>query len=160
MSRLHENRASRDGSMRTTPPSPPTQVVQGSTAMSDVIDFTTSALQRAQNQWKVLFSGEGGKSKAVTPERRSTSLSTENSRCNQPWGDDLLEKQSSITRIYVANVNGIPLDAQGGQFDTVCRVLKEIQADVFCGQEHNIDTTQAPLRKILYDTASQHWERN
>ena len=49
---------------------------------------------------------------------------------------------------------------KGGKFDSVCRSLKEIQADVFCGQEHNVDTTQAKLRHIVFDTASQHWERH
>jgi hypothetical protein len=57
------------------------------------------------------------------------------------------------------NVNGLNIDRRGGQFDTLCRMLKEVQADVYCGQEHNLDTTQPNIRKILYDTAAQHWDR-
>jgi hypothetical protein len=38
--------------------------------------------------------------------------------------------------------------------------MKEAQVDVFCGQEHNLDTTQTHVRSILFETANQHWKRN
>ena len=72
----------------------------------------------------------------------------------------LQDKPDATTRVYVTNLNGLQLDARGGKFDTVCRTIREIQADVFCAQEHNVDITQAPLRNILFDTAKQHWERH
>jgi exonuclease III len=72
----------------------------------------------------------------------------------------LSENSSSHTRLYVSNVNGIPLDRRGGHFDTLCKLHIEIQADLFCGQEHNLDTTQLAVRSILYDTARQYWPRN
>ena len=162
MSWLHVTRAPGVGSRRTTS-SPTTQAVQGGDVLSEVIDYTSTALQRAQQQWRTLFTGSSPNadtSRMERPTQRPTSLTSENMRTNQSWGDEIQAKPHHITRIYAINLNGIPLDARGGQFDTACRVLKEIQADVFCGQEHNLDTTQAPLRKILYDTASQHWERN
>ncbi|KAI2505037.1 hypothetical protein MHU86_9393 [Fragilaria crotonensis] len=91
---------------------------------------------------------------------RATKLSMANSRDNNPWGDERQQKTAAITRVYAINLNGLQLDAKGGKFDSVCRSLKEIQADVFCGQEHNVDTTQASVRKIMFDTAHQHWERS
>ena len=69
-------------------------------------------------------------------------------------------KEEGVTRIYIANVNGLQLDSKGGKFDSICRSIKEVQADVFCGQEHNVDTTKASLRKIVFDTAGQHWARH
>ena len=117
-----------------------------------------SSLTKAQTSWKKIFSTEPSQPNSQAP--RTTSLNTFNSRENAAWGDELKEKQPDTTRIYVINLNGLQLDARGGKFDTVCRVLKEVQADVFCGQEHNVDVTQSPLRTIIFDTARQHWERH
>ena len=52
------------------------------------------------------------------------------------------------------------MDRRGGQFDEYCSVLKEVQADVTCGQEHNLDAIQSPVRSILFDTTRQHWQRS
>ena len=90
---------------------------------------------------------------------RPSVLSTANAISNEPWGDQIEEKANDITRMYCINLNGITLDKKGGKFDTVCRCMKEVQADIFCGQEHKLDTTQAAVRTIMYDTARQHWER-
>ncbi|KAI2490869.1 hypothetical protein MHU86_23692 [Fragilaria crotonensis] len=87
-------------------------------------------------------------------------MTTNNLRTNYPWGDQLGSKASHVTRLYSINVNGISLDRRGGSFDGICRSLKEIQADIFCAQEHNLDTTQFKVRSVLFDTVKNHWERN
>ena len=120
----------------------------------------TEALPTAQASWKALFARPTAQPTIQTIPKRSTLLNTINSRDNSPWGDVISEKQHDTTRIYVMNLNGLQLDERGGKFDTVCRALKEVQADVFCGQEHNVDVTQSPLRSIIFDTAQQHWERH
>lgn len=122
-------------------------------------EVPNNALQRAQAQWRHLMS-RTGPPVADLPHRRETVLSTANSRDNNPWGDELCGKDDTITRVYAINLNGLQLDNKGGKFDSVCRYIKETQADVFCGQEHNVDTTQASVRNILFDTTKQHWERN
>ncbi|KAI2495726.1 hypothetical protein MHU86_18785 [Fragilaria crotonensis] len=38
--------------------------------------------------------------------------------------------------------------------------MREVQADIICGQEHNLDTVQSTVRSILYDTTKQHWKRS
>ena len=38
--------------------------------------------------------------------------------------------------------------------------MREVQADILCGQEHNLDTVQSTVRSILYDTTKQHWKRS
>ncbi|KAI2493592.1 hypothetical protein MHU86_20950 [Fragilaria crotonensis] len=81
-------------------------------------------------------------------------------RSNVPWGDDLGPKDSSIIRLYSINVNGISIDRRGGTFDDICRSIKEVQADIFCGQEHNLDTTQFRIRSALFESAKQHWKRH
>ena len=79
---------------------------------------------------------------------------------NNPWGDELqANKPSHITRIYSQNVNGLTLDRRGGQFEDVCKVHNEVQADIFLGQEHNLDTTQLHVRSSLYNAAKQHCVR-
>ena len=79
-----------------------------------------------------------------------------NQRANEPWGDLLQEKPPGQLRIYAMNVNGLSLDRRGGQFDTACAVQKEVQADVLCGQEHNLDSYKTQVRSILYATCCQH----
>jgi exonuclease III len=58
------------------------------------------------------------------------------------------------------NVNGLRLDRLGGQFDTQCQVQKEVQADILCGQEHNLDSDQTQVRSILHNTVRQHWPKS
>jgi hypothetical protein len=41
-----------------------------------------------------------------------------------------------------------------------CSTLKEVQADVACGQEHNLDSVQTSVRTTLFDTTRQHWQRS
>ena len=83
-------------------------------------------------------------------------LSNENLATNQLWGDELEEKADGIFRVYGQSVNGLTLDRRGGQFDSLCRVIKEVQADVMCGQEHQLDTVQHQVKSILYQTCRQH----
>ena len=117
------------------------------------------SLESAQARWRTLFSTPAPLT--FPSSTRPTTLSNHNSKTNEPWGDPLQDKPDDVTRVYVTNLNGIQLDARGGKFDTVCRTIRDLKADIFCGQEHdNVDTTQAPLRNIIFDTASQHWERH
>ena len=83
-----------------------------------------------------------------------------NNRTNAPWGDPLAPKENNITRIYSLNLNGLALDRRGGQFDTLCRIAREVQADIVCCQEHNVDTTNSTVKSILYQTSTQHWRRS
>ena len=115
-----------------------------------------TTLEKAQLQWRQIFSG----SSSSDQSRRLPAMTVQNQRQNAPWGDTLSPKDSSITRLYSINVNGITLDRRGGSFDDICRSAKEIQADIFCAQEHNLDTTQFKIRSTLFDTANHHWDRN
>lgn len=87
-------------------------------------------------------------------------MTVENERNNEVWGDTLEEKPSTITRVYSMNVNGLTLDRRGGQFDTLCKVHKEVGADIMCGQEHNLDSEKTQVRSILFETTRQHWNRS
>jgi exonuclease III len=83
----------------------------------------------------------------------------ENQQANCSWGDMMGEKPDTVTRIYGLNVNGLTLDRRGGQLDVLCKVLKEVQADVLCGQEHNLDSNQTPVRSIIFHTICNHWQQ-
>ena len=125
--------------------------------------FTTSQrLEIAQTEWKRLFNVRA-ENDDTTPVNRPRATLQQNipARINNiPWGDELGEKAEGQLRLYAGNVNGFTLDSLGGQFDTFCRILKEVQADFVCGQESNIDTTKSQVRSILFHTAKQHWQRN
>jgi hypothetical protein len=76
----------------------------------------------------------------------------QNERSNDPWGDLMSSaKPPNCTRIHIQSVNGFNLDSRDGQFDQFCAIHKEIQADISCGQEHKLDTTQMQV---------QSWERS
>ncbi|KAI2500967.1 hypothetical protein MHU86_13512 [Fragilaria crotonensis] len=88
-------------------------------------------------------------------------LSTENLLQNIPWGDTLASIDPTHTRFYGMNAsNGIQLDREGGQFTEYCKLHAETQADISGIQEHNLDTTQPRLRRIMYDTVRKHWKRS
>ncbi len=70
------------------------------------------------------------------------------------------KKATMLLGFMYFNVNGFTLDRHGGQFDDYCSMLREVQADVACDQEHNLDTIESQVRSILYDTTQQHWQRS
>ena len=115
-------------------------------------------LQLAQAEWKKMFNS-GGETfqRGITQE---PALTETNSETNGPWGDELSEKSEGVFRVYAQNVNGFRLNGSEGNFDSFCEVLKEVQANVICGQEHNLDTTQSCVRSIVLATAQQHWNRS
>jgi exonuclease III len=115
-------------------------------------------LEQAQTTWAAMLNTS--RQTNVTDGHRPIILSVENQRINESWGDTLMEKQTHVTRIYGMNVNGLSLDKRGGQLDVLCNVINEVQADVFCGQEHNLDTDNTQVRQILYQTARHHWKRS
>lgn len=123
-------------------------------------DKSQVTLDSISEQWKKLLNGMTSSNDRTQSRSQSAGLSKENSRTNAEWGDTLLAKEEDHTRVYVINLNGISLDRRGGQFDVICKVIKETQVDIFCGQEHNLDTTQPHIRSILFNTANQYWERN
>lgn len=132
-----------------------------SNTLATAVD-SMSALAQAQAQWKNLFSSSSTYSndtQYTIPDREPSLLTRKNQRENVPWGDILAEKPVNTTRVYVQNVNGLSFDSRGGQLNDVCKVIQETQADIFCGQEHNLDVTQMNVRSVLYDTIRQYWER-
>ena len=136
------------------------QVTQGVDLSIHANNTAATRMERAQAQWtKLLADGVRMATRPFDQFRRPI-LSTTNARENEPWGDPITEKLTNITRVYCINLNGITLDSKGGKFDTVCRCVKEVQADIFCGQEHKLDTMQHTVRTILFETISQHWQRN
>ena len=118
---------------------------------------STNLLEEAQLKWRQLFS-TSPPTDQLRPQ--TPAMTVKNLRTNFFWGDPLTPKNPNVTRLYSINVNGISLDRRGGTFDDICRSVHEIQADIFCAQEHNLDTTQFKIQSTLFDTANNHWERN
>ena len=87
-------------------------------------------------------------------------LTTLNMQSNVYWGDKLNKKTDETIQVLAANVNGFSIERQGGQYNNYCRILKSLQVDIACGQEHNLDRTKLPVQSILHNTTQQHWQRN
>ena len=142
---------------------PDRSVRSGTGPPATAIDTVSSAalLSQSQAQWRNLFSRPTDFS---TPPgqfpRKEAVLTRANQRTNIPWGDPLAAKPAQTTRVYSQNVNGLSMDRRGGQFDDLCVIHKEVEADILCGQEHNLDTTQMHLRSYIYDATKQHWDRS
>jgi hypothetical protein len=107
----------------------------------------------AQHEWRKVLNGnsEGSARRPILPTTDAIS--------NSHLGDVCKEKNGHTFRLYAQNVNGLPLDRRGGQYDTLCKVIKEAQVDVFLGQEHNLDSSQYQVKSILHDTSKPHWQR-
>ena len=110
-------------------PSPNSEATPEPSSHSQAPSAIPTSLERAQTLWRQLFSTSAPT--ASPSDVRPTTLNTSNSRTNEPWGDLLQDKPDDVTRVYVTNLNGLQLDARGGKFDTVCRIIREIKADVF-----------------------------
>ena len=91
---------------------------------------------------------------------RPPGMTAENHRTNTSWGDPLVEKPMNVTRLYSLNFYGLSLDRRKGKFDELCQITKDVQADIACCQEHNLDTTRTSVRIILHETTRQHWPRS
>ena len=132
--------------------------------MVDRSNDRASELEAAQIQWRNLFSrptspGEAPQLLSHVRYHKPGLLTRSNQRENHRWGDILGQKSSHYTRVNVQNVNGISIDGRGGQLNDICAVAQETLADIFCGQEHNLDVTQMHVRSLLYDTVQQYWDR-
>ena len=117
-------------------------------------------LRIAQTEWNKILSTRSEHQMSQPSTRGSETTLAENRKDNLPWGDLLGMKGDNVTRVYSLNTNGLSIDRRGGRFDDLCKVAKEVQADVVCCQEHNLDTTRSNVRSVLYDTARQHWNRS
>jgi hypothetical protein len=129
-----------------------------------MISNVNQRLQEAGEAWHRLFKNAQPLTTSTeqdnkTPQRSILKLSMENLSSNQPWGDIVQEKKPFTTRIYSQNVNGLQYQKDGGQYVELCRVAKEVQADVLCIQEHNLDTTQHQVQHTLHQATRKHWQR-
>lgn len=101
-------------------------------------------LKEAQHRWKTMFNRRNDEHHDTFQSGTSmeTILTRPNRKINEPWGDELTEKPAKVTRVYAQNINGLSIDRQGGQFDDVCRVHNEVQADIVWDK----NTTSTPPR--------------
>jgi exonuclease III len=117
-------------------------------------------LQNAQIEWMQLFTRQRVSENVHSHGTRPVVLTSHNQRTNEEWGDSLECKTATHTRLYSLNINGLTLDKRGGQFDELCKVAKEVQAEILCCQEHNLDTMQTSVKTTIFETLRQHWSRS
>jgi hypothetical protein len=82
-----------------------------------------------------------------TQTQKTIIITQDNLTKNTPWGDEIQDKDTDIIRIYAQNLNGMKIQLDGCNYKEVCEMVKEVKADIFCFQEHNLDTTQFQIPK-------------
>lgn len=112
-----------------------------------------SALSDAQIQWRRFLTGQASILHSLREQVPALHLSPENFRLNVPVGDKMTKKLENHTRVYAQNVNGFKLDQEGGDFTAMCKIIKEVQADVTCVSEHNVDCTKHYVNNLLRTAA-------
>ena len=120
-------------------------------------------LEMARDAWTAIFDGNQAHDEAETqalPTEAEVVLTADNLLNNHPIGDVLGEKLDEHTRLYFNNFNGFQLDGQGGKFEAICKETLNIQADLMCGAEHNLDTIKSYVRNTLYATAKRTLEHH
>jgi len=111
-------------------------------------------LAEAATQWEKLFN-ENGYRELREQRDCSTGIPVDKLKENVPKGDHLQHKNENTFRIYFQNVNGLKLDALGGDFTEVCYVAAETQSDVLAIAESNLDFTQHYVRKTCFDAVKK-----
>jgi len=74
---------------------------------------------------------------------------------NSPVGDVMGPKGEGVFRLYCQNLNGIKLDALGGDFAELCYLANEVQSDVLGVTEHNLDNTQYRVTSRMHETRTR-----
>ena len=88
--------------------------------------------------------------------RKECQMNIQNLATNVHWGNEMKGTPDNTARplhIYCQNVNGLQLDAEGGDFKDVCLLMDEIQADIGAITEHNLDTTKYHVKSICHLSA-------
>lgn len=114
-------------------------------------DINSVRLQVAQVEWSKIFDQQQNHKRREEFRTRDPVFKHCGNKTNDKWGDEMEEKERGVLRIYSQNVNGFTLDRRGGQFGDLCKVLQEVQADVYCGQEHNLDVLKPQVKSILFE---------
>jgi exonuclease III len=108
-------------------------------------------LAAAQAIWRQLVPGQHTVLDILRGHNDNLNVPPENININIAFGNVLGAKAEGHTRVYCQNINGLRLDAEGGDFTALCRVSQEVQADVIGIMEHNIDTTKHYVQQLCYN---------
>jgi hypothetical protein len=69
-------------------------------------------------------------------------------------------KSQNTFRIYCQNINGLKLDAKGGDLSRISAFVHEYQCDMIAFSEINLDVTKYHVQKIIDDTLGQCFDAN
>ena len=107
--------------------------------------------KRNIDQFKALFNYHHTyKNRYNQTDRHEAKLSTSNLASNHPWGDVLqLVKPPRVFRLYYQNVNGVKMDASGGDLLTICPILHMLSCDIVGLCETKLDTSKYSVRQSI-----------
>ena len=113
-------------------------------------------------QYKALFNYEHTyRNRYNQQDRKEAKLSETNLSKNLPWGDDLSPaKKPGVFRQYYQNINGIRIDATGGDLSTINAALNDLQCDVVGLCEIKLDVTKYQVRKQLSEAFKKQFRNH
>jgi hypothetical protein len=71
-----------------------------------------------------------------------------------------LPKRQNTFRIFCQNINGLKLDAKGGDLNRISAFVHEYQCDMIALSEINLDVSKYQVRKIIDDTIGRSFDAN
>jgi hypothetical protein len=84
-----------------------------------------------------------------TTQDRPSSHTTPHST-NEFAGDPLTKRDDDITRLVFGNVNGLQLSDDGHRWDSICKDIQAMEADLVGLAETNIDDTQFEVNQTIH----------
>ena len=112
------------------------------------------------DQFKSIFNYEHTyRNRYPQDDRKESKLSEVNFTNNIPWGNDLsLNKSDGIFRQYYQNINGIRLDASGGDLPMIAATMRELQSDIVGFCEIKLDVTKYSVRKQITEELKKRFQ--
>lgn len=77
---------------------------------------------------------------------------------NEFAGDVLTRREDAITRLVFGNVNGLQLGDGGHRWDSICKDLQAMEADIVGLAEINMDDTKFEANQVLHTVMKKNFE--
>jgi exonuclease III len=77
---------------------------------------------------------------------------------NEFAGDLLTSRDKDTTRLVFGNVNGLQFNDHGHRWDSICKDIQAMEADLIGLAETNIDDTKFDVKQILHSVLRKHFQ--
>jgi hypothetical protein len=92
---------------------------------------------------------------SITQDRQSSHTTLHST--NEFAGDPLTKRDDDITRLVFGNVNGLQLRDDGHRWDSICKDIQSMEADLVGLAETNIDDTRFEVNQTLHSVMKRNF---